>query len=128
MSRIAPNIDTGNTLKKRDRLDFKSFVTNVVVDTFIYQYNPNYIELDETQELFTLFLFNKRFLVDNLQVDDVKDYIDVYLFGVKQPQSKYNAVFENNNIIVTFTESITRVPTDVRANDFEIKGKIAEVV
>lgn len=128
MSRIAPNIDMGNTLKKRDRLDFKSFVTNVVVDTFIYQYNPNLVELDETQELFTLFLFNKRFLVDNLQVDDVKDYIDVYLFGVKQPQSKYNAVFENNNIIVTFTESITRVPTDVKASDFEIKGKIAEVV
>lgn len=128
MSRITPNIDVGNTLKKRDRLDFKSFVTNVVVDTFIYQFNPNLVELDETQELFTLFLFNKRFLVDNLQVDDVKDYIDVYLFGVKQPQTKYNVVFENNNIIVTFTESITRVPTDVKASDFEIKGKIAEVV
>jgi hypothetical protein len=33
-----------------------------------------------------------------------------------------------NNIIVTFLVDITRVPTDVNASDFEIKGKIAEII
>jgi len=33
-----------------------------------------------------------------------------------------------NNIIVTFTADITRLPNQVSATDFEIKGKIAEVV
>jgi hypothetical protein len=32
-----------------------------------------------------------------------------------------------NDIIVTFTEDITRLPAEVGINDFEIKGKIAEV-
>jgi hypothetical protein len=128
MSRTAPNIELGTTLKKRDRVDFKSFVNGVITDTFIYQFNPNSITLDETGELFTLSLFNKRFIVDNLQVDKVKDYIDVYLFGVKQPQNRYEVSFGNNNIIVTFTQAITRVPADVNVSDFEIKGKIAEVV
>lgn len=128
MSRTSPNIELGTTLKKRDRLDFKSFVTNVITDTFIYQFNPNSISLDESGELFTLSLLNKRFIVDNLQVDKVKDYIDVYLFGVKQPQNRYEVSFGNNNIIVTFTQAITRVPADVKVSDFEIKGKIAEVV
>jgi hypothetical protein len=93
-----------------------------------YQFNPNAIGLDETGELFTLSLFNKRFIVDNLQVDRVKDYIDVYLFGVKQPQNRYDVSFGNNNIIVTFNQPITRVPADVLVGNFEIKGKIAEVV
>lgn len=128
MSRIAPNIDLGTTLKKRDRMDFKSFVTDVVTDTFIYSFSPDVVNLDETGELFTLSLYNKRFIVDNLQVDKVKDYIDVYLFGVKQPQNRYLVNFGNNNIIVTFTQAITRVPADVKVSDFEIKGKIAEVV
>jgi hypothetical protein len=128
MNRTTPNIELGTTLKKRDRMDFKSFVTGVVTDTFIYQFNPNAIGLDETGELFTLSLFNKRFIVDNLQVDRVKDYIDVYLFGVKQPQNRYDVSFGNNNIIVTFNQPITRVPADVLVGNFEIKGKIAEVV
>lgn len=128
MNRTTPNIELGTILKKRDRMDFKSFVTGVVTDTFIYQFNPNVISLDESGELFTLSLFNKRFIVDNLQVDKVKDYIDVYLFGVKQPQNRYDVSFGNNNIIVTFNQAITRVPADVLVSNFEIKGKIAEVI
>ena len=61
-------------------------------------------------------------------LDNVKDYIDVYLFGVKQPQDRYNASVSGNNIIVTFVANITRLPNEVSATDFEIKGKIAEIV
>jgi hypothetical protein len=34
---------------------------------------------------------------------------------------------DGNNIIVTFVADITRLPNEVSANDFEIKGKIVEI-
>ena len=62
-----------------------------------------------------------------MELDNVKDYIDVYLFGVKQPQDRYTALVDGSNIIVTFVADITRLPNEVSANDFEIKGKIVEI-
>jgi len=128
MARRIPNIDSGNFLQQKERLAFKQFVLKVNTDTFIYTYNPNTIELDETGLLFTLTLLNKKFIFDLLQIDDVRDYVDVYLFGVKQPQDRYDVYVEGNNIIVTFTLDITRLPNEVKATDFDIKGKIAEII
>jgi hypothetical protein len=127
MRRSVPNIDIDTTQKLRDRSAFKDFVLQVNTDTFTYSYNPTTIQV-ENDIYFTLILENKRFIFDILELDDVTDYIDVYLFGVKQPQDRYSARYENNNIIVTFTADITRLPNEVRTVDFEIKGKIAEIV
>ena len=127
MSRTLPNIDLGTTLKQRDRLGFKQFVLQVNTDTFIYSYFPNEIEVND-EIYFTLYLRNKRFIFDILEIDNVKDYVDVYLYGVKQPQDRYDATVINTDIVITFTADITRVPADVTATDFEIKGKIAEIV
>lgn len=127
MSRTIPNIDLGTTLKQRDRLGFKQFVLQVNTDTFIYSYFPNEIEVNN-EIYFTLRLINKRFIFDILEIDNVKDYVDVYLYGVKQPQDRYIVTVINTDIVITFTEDITRVPADVKATDFEIKGKIAEIV
>jgi hypothetical protein len=127
MSKKVPNIDLGTTLKKRDRLGFKQFVLNVNTDTFIYSYFPNEIEVND-EIYFTLYLRNKRFIFDILEIDNVKDYVDVYLYGVKQPQDRYDASVINTDIVITFTADITRVPADVKATNFEIKGKIAEIV
>ena len=127
MGRTVPNIDINSTQKLRDRVGFKDFVLQVATDTFIYSYNPTTIEI--TNEIyFTLTLQNKRFIFDILELDNVKDYIDVYLFGVKQPQDRYTALVDGNNIVVTFVADITRLPNEVRVADFEIKGKIAEIV
>lgn len=126
MSRPLPNINIASTLKKRDRMGFKDFVLQVNTDTFVYQYTPNSIELTDGV-YFTLYLRNKRFIFDILEVDNVKDYVDVYLYGVKQPQDRYGARVDGNDIIVTFTADITRLPAEVKAIDFEIKGKIAEI-
>jgi hypothetical protein len=126
MSRPLPNINIASTLKKRDRLGFKDFVLQVNTDTFIYQYTPNSIELTDGV-YFTLYLRNKRFIFDILEVDNVKDYVDVYLYGVKQPQDRYDARITDTDIIITFTADITRLPAEVKATDFEIKGKIAEI-
>jgi hypothetical protein len=128
MARRIPNIDSGNFLQQKERLAFKQFVLKVNTDTFIYTYNPNTIELDETGKLFTLTLLNKKFIFDLLQIDDVRDYVDVYLFGVKQPQDRYDVYVDANNIIVTFTSDITRLPNEVKTTDFDIKGKIAEII
>ena len=127
MSRPVPNINIASTLKKRDRMGFKDFVLQVNTDTFVYQYTPNSNELTDGI-YFTLYLRNKRFIFDILEVDDVKDYVDVYLYGVKQPQDRYSARVTDTDIIVTFTADITRLPADVKATDFEIKGKIADIV
>ena len=127
MRRKVPNINIDTTQKLRDRLGFKDFVIKVNTDTFIYSYKPDTISVNE-EIYFTLTLINKRFIVDLLEIDNVKDYIDIYLFGVKQPQDRYSVQVVDNNIIVTFIADITRLPKEVKASDFEIKGKIAEVV
>jgi hypothetical protein len=127
MRRKVPNINIDTTQKLRDRLGFKDFVIKVNTDTFIYSYKPDTISVNE-EIYFTLTLINKRFIVDLLEIDNVKDYIDIYLFGVKQPQDRYSVEVVENNIIVTFIADITRLPNEVKVSDFEIKGKIAEVV
>jgi hypothetical protein len=126
MARQLPNIVVGTSLKMRDRLGFRDFVLKVNTDTFLYEFQPTELEvINDT--LFILYLRNKRFLIDDLQVDTTKDYIDIYLYGVRQPQDRYVVDVIENDIIITFTESITRLPNDVDVNDFIVKGKIAEV-
>jgi hypothetical protein len=128
MARSTPNINIDTTQKLRDRLGFKQFVLQVNTDTFIYNYIPSTIELNEDGRLITLTLINKKFIFDILELDDVSDYVDVYLFGVKQPQDKYNVVISDNNIVITFISDVTRLPGEVGVNDFIIKGKIAEIL
>ena len=128
MARKKPNIDLGNITKRRDRESFKNFVLEVIEDTFLYEVTPTTISLDgDTQTLFTLVLDGYRFVYEELVVSDSKDYLDVYLYGVKQIDN-YDVTFDATSITITFTESITRVPTDVVRTDFEIKGKITEIV
>lgn len=126
MARKKPNINVQTTQLLRDRQSFKEFVLKINTDTFTYSYSPNVISV-ENGIYFTLTLLNKRFIFDILQVDDVRDYVDVYLFGVKQPADRYTVEQVDTNIIVTFTADITRLPNEVNASDFEIKGKIAEI-
>jgi len=128
MGRRIPNINIDTTQKFRDRAGFKQFVLQVNTDTFIYSYFPNAIELNEDKTLFTLTLLNKKFIVDILELDNVKDYIDVYLFGVKQPQDRYTVEADGTDIVINFIVDITRIPEDVSATNFEIKGKIAEIL
>ena len=129
MARLKPNIDIGSITTKRDRDSFQNFVLEVIKDTFIYEVTPTTISLDgETKTLFTLNLDGFRFVYEDLVVGDSKDYLDVYLYGVKQPNDRYSVTFDVSSITITFTESITLVPTDVVSTDFEIKGKITQIV
>jgi hypothetical protein len=125
--RRTPNININSTQKLRDRDSFKEFVLKVNTDTFIYSYFPDSIEINGDGYI-NLTLVNKKFIFDLLELDNVTDYVDVYLFGVKQPQDRYIAYVNNNNIFVKFTTDITRLPAEVKTTDFEIKGKIAEII
>ena len=126
MARRKPNIDVGSITTKRDRESFKNFVLEVIEDTFIFEITPTSISLDG--ELFTLVLNGYRFVYEDLVVADSKDYIDVYLYGVKQTSDKYGVTFNDTSITISFYESITRVPAEVERTDFEVKGKIAEII
>ena len=160
MSRKVPKIYAGNTVKKRDRQSFKTFVLEVIKDTFINEFAPTSSSLDaSTQKLFTLFLGEKdgnddgdlldrvdiggyRFNYEDLQVDNAYDYLDVYLYGIKQDRIKYNVkLFDgvgtelttgqyasgSKEIRMVFNEDITRVPLEVPTDAFIIKGKIVEI-
>lgn len=169
MSRPVPNIYVGNTVKKRDRLSFKNFVLEVIEDTFINEFIPTSASLDsDTQTLFTLFLGPKdadnevpgdenyltdrddingyRFTYEDLQVDNAYDYLDVFLYGVKQDRSKYDVELYDGSgtqlvsgqyasgskeIRMIFNENITREPLAVLSESgfsaFTIKGKITEI-
>ena len=113
----------------------------------------------DTQTLFTLFLGPKdgnsdgdlldrvdilgyRFTYEELQVDNAYDYLDVFLYGVKQDRSKYDVkLFDgagteltsgqyasgSKEIRMVFNEDITRVPLEVPIDAFTIKGKIVEI-
>ena len=127
MSRKLPNINIDTTQRLRDRLGFREFVLQVNKETFTFNYVPDLMEV-ENDIYFKLTLTHKRFVIDILEVDNIKDYIDIYLYGVKQPQNRYGIEIVGNNIIVTFVADITRLPKEVKAADFEIKGKIVEIV
>ena len=77
--RRKPNILIDTTQKLRDRAAFKEFVLQVNKETFIYQFRPTSISVSDNI-YFTLNLNNKRFIVDILEVDNIKDYIDIYLY------------------------------------------------
>jgi hypothetical protein len=126
MARLKPKIDIGSITTKRDRESFQNFVLEVIKDTFIYEVTPTSISL--SGDLFTLNLDDYRFVYEDLVVADSKDYLDVYLYGVKQTNDRYSVTFDDTSITITFTESITRVPADVVSTDFEIKGKITQIV
>jgi hypothetical protein len=126
MGKDRPNINIASGLGKRYRKNFRDLVLQVNRDTFIFEFQPNSIEL-LNNVFFQLFLRNKKFIIDTLVVDVIEDYISVYLYGVRQPQDRYVVSVVGNDIIITFVEDITRVPQDVIASDFKVKGKIVEV-
>jgi hypothetical protein len=118
MSRLKPNIITPFNDKQR----FKDLVLEVINDTSIYATVPDYISLNGA--LFILTFTNKKFVYEEIKVDNLSDYVDVYLQGIKKPANTYSVLDDGNDIIITFTESITLVPEEIVRTDFSVKGKI----
>ncbi len=105
-----------------DNLRVKNLVLQVINDSWIYQHTPDSISLNG--ELFTLILLDKKIVYEEIQVDNLSDYIDVFLQGLKRTSDQYNVIDNGSNIVITFNQGITLRPDLITASDFFVKGKI----
>ena len=105
-----------------DKRRIKDLVLNVINETWIHAHVPDIIALDG--ELITLTLSNKKFVFEAMRVDNLQDYVDVFLQGVKMVATLYTVTFNEMDIIITFNQPIAKIPADLVASDFLVKGKI----
>lgn len=117
-SKKKPNIITPFNDRKR----FKDLVQEIINDTTIFTHVPDSIVLDGV--LFTITLSNKKFVYEDVKVDALSDYVDVYLQGVKKTSTLYSVTDNGSDIIIQTNQTITLDPTEIIASDFVIKGKI----
>ena len=117
MSKQKPNIITPFNDKQR----IKDLVLEVIDDTFISSHVPDTVTLNE---FITLTLLNKKFVFQEVAVDRLADYVDVFTSGLKQKDDSYSVTDDGSNIVITFTESIGLDDSLYSTDDFEVKGKI----
>tara|TARA_B100000902_G_scaffold395226_1_gene453339 strand:+ start:633 stop:998 length:366 start_codon:yes stop_codon:yes gene_type:complete len=118
MRKIKPNIITPFNDRKR----IKDLVHEVISDTFVTPHIPDTVTL--TGGLLTLTLTNKKFVFQDIAVDDLSDYIDTYLQGLKLEGDVYTVRDNGSDIIINFTESVGLDQSLYDTDDFEVKGKI----
>ena len=118
MSKKKPNIITPFDDKQR----FKNLIQDVFNDMEIFSHVPDSISLNGV--LFTLTLSNKKFVYEEVSVDNLSDYIDIYLQGIKKMASTYSVTDNGTDIVINFTENITLDPPSIVNTDFSVKGKI----
>jgi hypothetical protein len=124
MARTKPNINIPTY--KKSRQVFENFVLEVIEDSFRFEFIPDEISLVDG-ELFVLTLTKKQFIEDTLKVDIPQDYVKIYLLSVEQPKDRYIVQQIDDNIVITFNKSITRLPQEVLKEQFRIKGRIRQV-
>tara|TARA_B110000503_G_scaffold22536_1_gene34952 strand:+ start:1984 stop:2352 length:369 start_codon:yes stop_codon:yes gene_type:complete len=117
-SKKKPNIITPFNDRKR----FKDLIQEIINDTTIFTHVPDSIVLDGV--LFTITLSNKKFVYEEVKVDALSDYIDVYLQGVKKTSTLYSVTDNGSDIIIQTNQTITLDPSSIVASDFVVKGKI----
>lgn len=117
-SKKKPNIITPFNDRKR----FKDLIQEIINDTTIFTHVPDSIVLDGV--LFTITLSNKKFVYEEVKVDALSDYIDVYLQGVKKTSDTYSVTDNGSDIIIQTNQTITLDPSSIVASDFVVKGKI----
>ena len=117
-SKKKPNI----VVPYNDRKRFKDLVQEIINDTTIFTHVPDSISL--VGVLFTITLSNKKFVYEDVKVDGLADYVDVYLQGVKKTSTIYSVTDNGSDIIIQTNETITADPSSIVRTDFVVKGKI----
>ena len=117
-SKKKPNIITPFNDRKR----FKDLVQEIINDTTIFTHVPDSISL--VGVLFTITLSNKKFVYEEVKVDALSDYVDIYLQGVKKTSTLYSVTDNGSDIIIQTNQTITLDPSSIVASDFVVKGKI----
>ena len=111
-SKRKPNIVTPFNDRKR----FKDLIQEIINDTTIFTHVPDSIVLNGV--LFTITLLNKKFVYEEVKVDSLSDYVDVYLQGVKKTSSVYSVTESGSDIIIQTNETITADPAEIVSSDF----------
>lgn len=117
-SKRKPNIVTPFNDRKR----FKGLIQEIINDTTIFTHIPDSIVLNGV--LFTITLLNKKFVYEEVKVDSLSDYVDIYLQGVKKTSSLYSVTESGSDIIIQTNQTITLDPVEIVSSDFVVKGKI----
>jgi len=120
--KIKPNIPK---FSSNDRFRVKTLVTQIINDAVLYPHVPNQIVIYD--DILTLVLWNKRFIFEEMKVDKPKDYIDVYLQGIKVSTNDFEVGVNGENIVITFNNQLVPFQQDLTLEDFLIKGKIADI-
>jgi hypothetical protein len=120
--RQKPNIPKMPT---NDRARFKELVNEIIDDNALYPHNIDQVIL--LDELITLVLWNKRFVFEEMKVDNPKDYTDIYLQGIKQSGNIYDIGINGDNIVITFGQKIVLFQNELTTSDFLVKGKIVSI-
>ena len=117
-SKKKPNIIT----PFNDRERFKNLIQEIINDTTIFTHVPDSISL--VGVLFTITLSNKKFVYEEVKVDALSDYVDIYLQGVKKTSTLYSVTDNGSDIIIQTNETICADPSSIVKEDFVVKGKI----
>lgn len=117
-SKKKPNIIT----PFNDRERFKNLIQEIINDTTIFTHVPDSISL--VGVLFTITLSNKKFVYEEVKVDALSDYVDVYLQGIKKTSTLYSVTDNGSDIIIQTNETICANPSSIVKEDFVVKGKI----
>lgn len=117
MSKVKPNIIT----PFNDRQRIKNLVNEIIKDTFISTHVPDIVTLDG---FIILTLSNKKFVFQDVAVDELNEYMDIYLDGLKQKDNSYTVIDNGTNIIISFTETLGLDDSLLTTSNFEVKGKI----
>lgn len=117
MSKQKPNIIT----PFNDRQRIKDLVNEVIDDTFISTHTPDSVILNE---FIVITLENKKFVFQDVAVDELNEYMDIYLDGLKQKDNSYTVIDNDIDIIISFTETLGLDDSLLTTSNFEVKGKI----
>jgi hypothetical protein len=120
--RTKPNIPK---MPYDNRGRIKTLINEVIDDTTLYPHIPDQLVLIDG--LITLVLWNKKFVFEEMKVDNPKDYINIYLQGIKQNSNIYDIGVNGENIVITFRETLSYNQNELIINDFSVKGKIVSI-
>jgi hypothetical protein len=109
-------------LYKADKTTYNDFIVDMLTDTFVHDHIPDKLELIDGL-YFKLTFFNKSLLIDTYAVDISSDYVDVYIYTVKQPSDRYVVTQVGNDLVIMFTADITKEPTEVVTINFIVRAK-----
>lgn len=105
-----------------DKATYHNIIVDVLIDTFIREYHPDTLEVIDGL-YFKLTFLNKKLMTYSYEVGSLTDYIDVYIYSVKQPSNRYAVSQVGNDLVILFIADITHEPIEVLATDFIVRAK-----